>query len=43
MWLPIAGINEVPNLTTIMGGVIITIAVLMHGFIAQKKREPILP
>ena len=43
VWLPIAGINEVPNLTTIMGGVIITIAVLMHGFIAQKKREPILP
>ena len=43
VWLPIAGINEVPNLTTIIGGAVITIAVLMHGFIAQKKREPILP
>jgi hypothetical protein len=41
VWLPVFGINEVPNLTVIIGGVIITFAVLTHGFGAKRKREPV--
>ncbi len=43
VWIPIFGINEVPSLTVILGGVIITLAVLYHGYGARKKREPVLP
>ena len=43
VWLPFFGINEVPNLTIIIGGVIITSAVLFHGVGARRKREPVLP
>ena len=43
VWVPFFGINEVPNLTIIIGGVIITSAVLFHGICARRKREPVLP
>ena len=43
VWIPIFGINEVPSLTVIVGGVIITFAVLMHGVGARRKRMPIMP
>ena len=42
VWMPIFGINEKPNLTVIFGGTVITLAVLLHGYGARKKREPIL-
>ena len=37
------GINEVPSSTVILGGIIITLAVVYHGYGARKKREPVLP
>ena len=43
VWIPIFGINEVPSFTVIIGGIIITSAVLFHGYGARKKREPVLP
>ena len=43
IWLPIFGINEVPSFNVIVGGVIITSAVIFHGYGARKKREPVLP
>ena len=43
VWLPLFGINEVPSLTVIIGGCIITLAVLMHGIGARRKRMPIMP
>ena len=43
VWIPIFGINEVPSFTVILGGIIITSAVLFHGYGARKKREPVLP
>ena len=43
VWIPIFGINEVPSFTVIIGGLIITLAVLYHGYGARKKREPVLP
>ena len=45
VWIPIFGINEVPSFTVVLGGVIITSAVLFHGYGARKrkKRDPILP
>ena len=43
VWMPIFGINETPSFTVIIGGVIITLAVLFHGYGARKKREPVLP
>ena len=43
VWLPIFGINEVPSFTVILGGVIITCAVLFYGYGSRKKREPVLP
>ena len=42
VWMPIFGINEKPNFTVILGGTIITLAVLFHGYGARKKREPVL-
>ena len=43
VWIPIFGINEVPNLTIILGGLIITFAVIYHGIGARRKRMPVLP
>ena len=36
VWIPIFGINEVPSLTVIMGGVIITLAVLYYGYTSRQ-------
>ncbi len=36
VWLPIFGINEVPSPTVIVGGVIITIAVIYYGFASRQ-------
>ena len=41
VWLPWFGINEVPSIPVIIGGLIITSAVLLHGFGASRKREPV--
>ena len=43
VWIPIFGINEVPSLTILIGGFIITLAVLMHGVGARRKRMPVMP
>ena len=43
VWMPLFGINEVPSLTVIIGGAIITFAVLFHGVGARRKRMPIMP
>ena len=43
VWLPIFGINEIPSLTVIIGGLIITFAVIYQGLGSRKKREPVLP
>jgi drug/metabolite transporter (DMT)-like permease len=43
VWMPIFGINEVPSLPVIIGGIIITLAVLMHGVGARRKRMPVMP
>ena len=42
VWIPFFGINEVPSLTVIIGGVIITFAVLFHGVGARRKRMPVM-
>ena len=36
VWLPIFGINEVPSPTVIVGGIIITAAVIYYGFAARQ-------
>ena len=36
VWLPIFGINEVPSTTVIIGGLIITLAVVYYGFAARR-------
>jgi Predicted permeases len=36
VWLPLFGINEVPSPTVIVGGVIITIAVIYYGFASRQ-------
>ena len=41
VWIPFFGINEVPSPMVIIGGLIITFAVLFHGFFAGKKRESV--
>ncbi len=43
VWIPIFGINEIPSFTVILGGLIITSAVIYYGFTTRKKREPVLP
>ena len=43
VWIPLFGINEVPNLTIIIGGLIITLAVIYHGVGARRKRMPVIP
>ena len=37
VWIPIFGINEVPSITVIMGGTIITLAVLYYGYKARES------
>jgi drug/metabolite transporter (DMT)-like permease len=37
-WLPILGINEVPSINTIIGGVVICIAIAMNSYRFDKKR-----
>jgi len=39
--LPIFGIHEVPSLTVIIGGIVITFAVILHGIGAKRKRMPV--
>ena len=41
VWMPVFGINEVPSATVIIGGFIITFAVLLQGYGAKRKREPV--
>ena len=41
VWIPIFGINEVPSLTVLIGGLIITLAVLYHGYSAKRKIDPV--
>ena len=36
VWIPIFGINEVPSTTVIIGGLIITLAVVYYGFAARQ-------
>lgn len=40
VWIPIFGINEVPSLTTLIGGSVVLLAVLIHGVSARRKRMP---
>jgi len=41
VWMPVFGINEVPSATVIIGGLIIIFAVLLNGYGAKRKREPV--
>jgi len=41
VWLPIFGINEIPSFTVILGGLIITSAVIIQGIGSSRKREPV--
>jgi len=41
VWIPIFGINEVPSLTVLIGGLIITIAVVYHGYSTKSKNYPV--
>ncbi|SVB26220.1 uncharacterized protein METZ01_LOCUS179074 [marine metagenome] len=41
VWIPIFGINEVPSFTVLIGGVVITFAVLFHGYSAKRKIDPV--
>ena len=36
VWLPIFGINEVPSTTVIVGGIIITLAVIYYGYATRQ-------
>ena len=37
-WLPILGINEVPSINTIIGGIIICVAIAMNSYKFDKRR-----
>ena len=41
VWIPVFGINETPSATVIIGGLIITFSVLLFGYGARRKREPV--
>ncbi len=41
VWIPIFGINEVPSLTVLIGGAIITLAVFYHGYSTKSKNDPV--
>tara|TARA_Y100000591_G_C21734595_1_gene645948 strand:- start:226 stop:1119 length:894 start_codon:yes stop_codon:yes gene_type:complete len=38
VWLPILGINEVPSSNTLIGGMIIVVAIIFYGFNARRFR-----
>ena len=42
VWLPIFGINETPSLTVIIGGVVITFAVIYQGLATRRKGELVM-
>ena len=37
-WLPILGINEVPSINTIIGGIVICVAIAMNSYKFDKRR-----
>ena len=37
VWVPIFGINEVPSVTVVIGGTIITLAVIYYGYAARQS------
>ena len=37
-WLPVLGINEIPSTNTIVGGVVICLAIAMNSYRFDKKR-----
>jgi drug/metabolite transporter (DMT)-like permease len=37
-WLPILGINEVPSINTIIGGIVICVAIVMNSYKFDKRR-----
>jgi hypothetical protein len=37
-WLPILGINEIPSTNTIVGGIVICLAIAMNSYRFDKKR-----
>jgi len=41
-WLPIIGINEVPDLNTLIGGLIILSAITIQGLATRKQHAPIV-
>ena len=41
VWLPLFGINEIPSVFVVIGGLIIASAVVLHGFGASRKRQPV--
>ena len=38
VWIPFLGINEIPNINTIIGGTIIIIAIIYYGYNARRYR-----
>ena len=38
VWLPLFGINEIPSVNTLIGGIIIIIAIMFYGFNARRYR-----
>ena len=40
VWIPLFGINEVPSFLTIIGGAVVILAVILHGFGAKIKLIP---
>ena len=38
VWLPLLGINEIPSVNTLIGGMIIIIAIMFYGFNARRYR-----
>ncbi len=38
VWLPLLGINEIPSTNTIIGGIIIIIAIIFYGYKARRYR-----
>ena len=37
VWLPLFGVNETPSLNTLIGGTIITSAIIFYGFNAKRR------
>ena len=38
VWLPVFGINEVPSTNTLIGGAVITFAIIFYGLNARRFR-----